>query len=354
MHAFFKTLGITALSLLSGSLLQAQRSVAYSQINFGGSLEPRPHHESRSGQVTIYGGAAFGLQGFVDRWRCIASDPSRGGSLVPLLFHKISETEFVLKGMGSGRPGGPGTNGVSYDAEWNSPAVDPDDTFGFSDRSAFNPESGTQVIQTFGRNSGFVDFDYSPSGGWYFTAEEAFELVPGQMFRLHGVTDGNVVALHEDPFGGREYSIQVTAQGTKADVPFIDYGVQISWPSVLNTPYQVWWTRTPDDLTSLQMLGSSVFFGDGRTIAVMDGGGAGKSYSVFPDPGPVSVATGVQIKWLSRPGHRYQVEWSPGLRGPWQALGPPVPGSGLLDSVLHPDPPGGQTFYRLGRYVGFR
>ena len=235
----------------------------------GDDLEPAPHHETSAGQVALYAGSTFGLQGVVVNWTIVCSGGTNG-ALVPLLFEKINATDYVLRAMGAFRDiYSDGTFTIRFDPEVGEGVIGPNFTFGFADRVAYAPSNGGVPILTHMRYSGLVDYQYQDTGQWLFSSESEFELRPGQVFRLNGVTEGNIVGLRDrDELGRRSYSAQMTGSGMAAAAFTSIYGaVEICWPSVTGAVYQVESTGTIE--TNWQPLGE-VVIGNGSVTCVFD------------------------------------------------------------------------------------
>lgn len=244
IHDAFKHLTIGLLTLFIATSSYAQLI----PLKLGDALEERPFHESSTGQVAIYAGQEFGFDGSVDTWTFFSSGPP-GTYVNPLLFERVNGTDFILRGMGATRPiFHTGINSFRYDPEAREPFVRPNYTFGFTDRSAYVPENpGPLEIVTSSRFPGAIDFGYTNAPGWYFTSNEVFELVPGQIYRVNGTASANVVPLQEkDPTGYRVYSARMSGLGILPAVQVtISPSFELCWKSFTTRQYRVEWATDP-------------------------------------------------------------------------------------------------------------
>jgi hypothetical protein len=244
----------------------------YSQlvhVTVGSPLESRPFREISAGQVSIYASGTFDITGVVESWSVISTGASNLG-VTPLLFERISRTDFILRAVGASRSlFGDGPHSFAFDPEAGEPIITPTFTFGLADRVVYVPENpSTNPIVTASRNAGAVDFGYDGRGHWYFTSNETFEIRLGQIYRLEGLSDGNVIRLQNDAPVGRSYSAQMSAWGRIPAVSAtIHRAVEICWPSVSNRQYQVQWT--PAVSTNWQNFGERIQ-GNGATNCVFD------------------------------------------------------------------------------------
>src|SRR5690349_8765818 len=112
MHLSVKliTTTVSALSLIG--TLHAQ----VVEITLGSALEDRAFDEPSIGQVAIYAGPDFATGALAIEWSIYNNDqPSPG--VTPLLFERVNETDFVLRGTGASRPvGNSGIQTFRYDA----------------------------------------------------------------------------------------------------------------------------------------------------------------------------------------------------------------------------------------------
>jgi hypothetical protein len=232
----FRIFRICALFLIAAGPASSQPA----RVTVGESLVSRPFHDTGVGQVAIYGGEGFQIGGVADRWSFVATGISNV-AITPLLFERVNQSDFVLRSMGSLRTVyTEGLRSYTFDPEAADGYVEPNYTFGFSDRAAAVPDNpGPLPIVTGSRNTGVVDFDYAEGSRWYFTSNETFELAVGQIYRLGGTTGGNVIRLYEAT-PGRRYSAQMSAFGRWPSVSVsIHQAVEICWPSSTNRQYQV-------------------------------------------------------------------------------------------------------------------
>ena len=256
----------TALSSIAVIAINAQLT----RTTLGDPLLEWPFDESSDGQVTIYAGPGFGVGGFVQTWSFFDNDIGNG-AVTPLLFEKLNDTDFVLRGMGASRMTyGLGIHTYSYDPEAGEPLIEPTFTFGFADRVAYVPEyPSTNPIVTASRNAGVIDFGYAEGHKWYFTSNGGFELRLGQIYRLGGITDSNIISLLEDANGSRSYSAQMSALGSRPALnATIHRAVEVCWPSDTNKQYQVQW-RSAMPGGAWQDLGQPLR-GNGSTNCVLD------------------------------------------------------------------------------------
>jgi len=61
----------------------------------------------------------------------------------------------------------------------------------------------------------------------------------------------------------------------------------------------------------------------------------------------LSIQSGVQLNWLTATNKTYQPQWSPNPGGPWTALGGPVPGNGLTNTLYDPFANGTRSYQVL-------
>lgn len=260
-----KLLATAMLGFSSIGMLHAQ----VVEITLGSALEDRAFDETSIGQVAIYAGPDIATGGLAIEWSFYNNDqPSPG--VTPLLFERVNETDFVLRGTGAPRPvGNSGIQTFRYDAEARDPYVSSNFTFGFTDRVAYVPEvNPTREIFTASRHAGVIDFGYTNGPGWYFTSNETFELEIGQVYRLNGTTAGNVVRLQNDPNGTRSYSATMTAWGSLPRIrATISPAFEICWRSISNRHYRVEWTAGLD--TGWKDFGELIT-GNGTTNCVFD------------------------------------------------------------------------------------
>ena len=115
------------------------------------------------------------------------------------------------------------------------------------------------------RSTGVVDYEISPSGQWAYTTNENFGICVGQIFRLGGMPENNVVPLTRDPDAPRIYSARVIALLFDPLLSLtISRNGDICWLSRSNRQYQIQWTAGIETNSIWQDLGS-VVTGNGRT-----------------------------------------------------------------------------------------
>lgn len=273
-----------ALSVCGMATLQAQPERV---VTLGDPVVNRPLLTSPYGQVVIYAGPGFPGPGLVSTWSfyCELTNYPR---ITPLLFQRAGETDFILRGGGSCRVVyNTGIVMFYFDPDFGDYNIHSGDTFGFVNNCVSSWE-GTNWLQIGAANDGVVQYGYASEtdeAKWYFTEDEEFGMHIGQVYRLNGVTDGDTIALHEDPRGRRAYSFQMTAQVTLAD---------ILWLSAKH------WRDPP-----------------------------------------------VVICWATKFDQQYSVEWANVLGGPWLQLGDPIPGDGLRAWAEDRPADDNPRFYRL-------
>lgn len=216
MNLFFSVCSLCVACVLSLMIFGSAYAVILGNAPVAGS-----DHDSSPGQVYIYNGA-FGISGVPGTFTFFGIESGTDRWVTPLLFQKTSESDFILRGIGTPRnnPGG-GVKSYDFTPMAGSSTVSPDYTFGFTDRKL--DHSGGEIT-TLQENTGIIDLGYG--GPWLYTPSQDFEIELENIFRT-GITSGSehIVMLHSD----RTYSAQLEAQAMPEPPTFLLMTIGLLW-----------------------------------------------------------------------------------------------------------------------------
>ena len=108
--------------------------LAAQTTTFGSDLVNRANNDSADGMLYLYDTPS----GVTGRAQTFSFFDNESGSRVitPLIFEKLSDSQFVLRGVGTTRvPNGTGAQSYPFGLIAGSDAMGPNHTFGFIDRS---------------------------------------------------------------------------------------------------------------------------------------------------------------------------------------------------------------------------
>ncbi len=240
----------------------------------GDEVIGRPLDNALAGQVAIYCGPSLSDFGRIIRWEFFDND-TPGKWVTPIVFERLNETDFRVWAVGAARDSrSSGLRSAIFDVEkGGDEIVGPGFTFGFVERQLFDPDltpTPPGCMAEASRSRGVVDYEISPNGQWAYTTDDEFGICIGQVFRIGGVAESNVVPLVKDSDAARTYSARVVALLFDPPISLtISRGGDICWLSRSNRHYQVQWTTAIGSNSLWQSLGMAVV-GDGGTNCVSD------------------------------------------------------------------------------------
>ncbi|MEW6536208.1 MAG: hypothetical protein AB1454_11395 [Candidatus Auribacterota bacterium] len=159
-----------------------------------------------SGGVFVYTGS-FNMDGTATAFKFYDNDnytPNR--TVTPLLFEKVSNFHFILRGVGVSRPTAEiGIHNYNFSLIAGTNTVHPNYTFGFTDR---NMSYDGQALSTINTYQGVVDLNFG--GSWFGTVPyQSFDIQLGMEFMVFGTTGGNIVKLDQQAY---TFSAQMEAE----------------------------------------------------------------------------------------------------------------------------------------------
>ena len=266
-------IGIIAGTIFLSVCARGQFGLPYTNW-MGDQLIDRPLNNALVGQVAIYCGPSFDDFGRIVRWEYFDND-SLGASVTPIIFQRLNETDFRIWAIGAARESnGRGVRNAIFDLEKGTDErIGPGFTFGFVERHLFDPDvtpTPPGCMAETSRTTGVVDYEISSTGQWAYTTNDGFGICVGQIYRLGGLPENNVVPLLRDFDAPRTYSARVIA--LLYDPPLrltVSRNGEICWLSRTNRQYQLQWTPTLETNITWQDLGS-VISGDGHTTCVSE------------------------------------------------------------------------------------
>lgn len=227
------------------------------QGTFGTTLIDRSYNDGAGSQVYIYAEAG-GLSGTAQSFSFYNNEVF-DGRVTPLIFERVSYGHYILRGVGATiTPTSIGSQAYAFNLVAGTNVMQPNYTFGFTDREVSYSGSGNAITTTASR-TGTVDWDYGGTTQWLFTPSLTFEISLGQTFQV-----GDLLFSGET----RSYSAQFTVA------------------AVNQAPTNI--TLTPGSLAENSASGSSVGtltatdanVGQSHTFSLVAGGADNASFSI--------------------------------------------------------------------------
>ncbi len=155
------------------------------QGTFGTPLQNREYNDGSGSQVYIFSEAG-GLSGPAQSFSFF-NDEVFDGRVTPLIFERVSAGNFILRGVGATiTPSSTGSQTYPFTLIAGTNIMQPNYTFGFTDRQVSYPGSGNTITTTDSR-TGTIDWDYAGPTQWMFTPSLTFEISLGQSFQVGGL-----------------------------------------------------------------------------------------------------------------------------------------------------------------------
>lgn len=227
------------------------------QGTFGTTLIDRSIDDGAGSQVYIYAEAG-GLSGIAQSFSFYNNEVF-DGRVTPLIFERVGNGHYILRGVGATiTPTSNGSQAYAFNLVAGTNVMQPNYTFGFTDRVVSYPGSGNAITTTDSR-TGTVDWDYASPTQWYFTPSLTFDISLGQTFLV-----GDLL------FSGETRS----------------YSAQFSVAAANQAPTNI--TLTPGSLAENSASGSSVGtltatdanVGQSHTFSLVAGGADNASFSI--------------------------------------------------------------------------